>query len=240
MGHQEGSHASVRFARETCCSCVNVISLFFNSVISESQKKSHSMKLLWMRLCDSYFCTILLSVCVCVCVSARECVCVCMCVRTCQWCMCLFFNSQILDFIRHVDMVSLNHGSRWLFWLSHGFSIGHTVALMVLFFSFFFCLFVFFQGDFVFSFYLRVTVRCSAKTNLCPSLRDFCERCIQCFFNAVFSFVHPHLSFRQKTTVWVVKPTSSTATNGVPLSQCGVNIELGFSHYRTLLSPTLQ
>lgn len=84
-------------------------------------------------------------VCVCVCVSARECVCVCMCVRTCQWCMCLFFNSQILDFIRHVDMVSLNHGSRWLFWLSHGFSIGHTVALMVLFFSFFFLFVCFFS-----------------------------------------------------------------------------------------------
>lgn len=44
-----------------------------------TKKKSHSMKLLWMRLCDSYFCTILVSVCVCVCVSARVCVCVYVC-----------------------------------------------------------------------------------------------------------------------------------------------------------------
>lgn len=47
----------VYVARKTCCSCVSV-----TSVISESQK-SHSMKLLWMRLCDLYFCTI--PVCVC-------------------------------------------------------------------------------------------------------------------------------------------------------------------------------
>lgn len=80
---------------------------------------------------------------------------------------------QIFDFITHVD-VSDSVIVLAQPWVQHlGCSDG--------------CLFV--PPGFVFSFYLNVTASWSAKTNLC--LCDFCERCIQCFVNAVFfPFIH--------------------------------------------------
>ena len=101
--------------------------------------KSHSMKLLWMILCDLYFCTI--PVCLIVCVS----VCVCVC--------------EDMPMM-HVYFLQPNSVDK---------------ASLILCGSFFF---FFVRRDFVFSFYLNVTARWSAKTNLCPSLRDSCERCI--------------------------------------------------------------
>lgn len=167
--------------------CVNGISLLCNIQIT----KSHSMKFLWMRLCDLYFCTI------------PVCVCVCVWLSVCVWGhasdACFIFYSQILLML----CLSFCEPRQPLIVLAHGFSIGHRVALVFLSLLFsFFCL----EHDFVFSFYLNVTARWCAKTNLCPSLWDFCERCIKCFS----SFVHPHSSFRQKTTVWVVPRLQQT------------------------------
>lgn len=102
MGHQEGSHASVRFARETCCSCVNVISLFFNSVISESQKKKPQYEApvdetVWFiflhHTCE----------CVCVCVCQRESVCVCVYVWGHASDACVYF--LIAKFLISSDML---------------------------------------------------------------------------------------------------------------------------------------
>lgn len=63
-----------------------------------------------------------------------------------------------------------------------------------------------------------------AKTNLCPPLRDFCERCTKCSINAVyFSFVYSHFSFKDHCLSY-----STTATECL-LSQRGVHIEVDFS-----------
>lgn len=111
---------------------------------------------------------------------------------------------QIFDFIIHVDV-----SDSVIVLAQPGCSNG--------------CL-LFFPPDFLFSFYLNVTASWSAKTNLCP-LRDFCERCIQCFVNAVF--LHSS-TFVIQTTDHCLS-CSTTATNGVPLSQRGVNVELDSS-----------
>lgn len=98
----------------------------------EEKKKSHRMKLLWMRLCGLYFCTII-------------------CVRLNDYARvsghasdaCLFFYSQILDCIVHVDVVfsdSVSRGGPRLFWLSRGFGIGHGVALVVPFYLYVVCI----------------------------------------------------------------------------------------------------
>lgn len=63
-----------------------------------------------------------------------------------------------------------------------------------------------------------------AKTNLCPPLRDFCERCTKCSINAVyFSFVYSHFSFKDHCLSY-----STTATECL-LSQRGVHIQVDFS-----------
>lgn len=84
--------------------------------------------------------------------------------------------------------------------------------------------------------YLNVTAKWSAKTNLCPSLRHL-WKVHKMFFNAVLFFFHSS-TFVIQTKDHCLS-CSTTATNGVPLSQCGVNIELGFSHYWSLSSQTL-
>lgn len=98
MGHQEGLHASVfQFTRETCCLCVNVIYLQLCN-IRITKKKSHSVKLLWIWDCVIHIFAPYLWACVCVRVWEHA---------SDAWV--LFFNSQILDIIRHVDI--------WCFWL---------------------------------------------------------------------------------------------------------------------------
>lgn len=83
LGHRERLHAFLRLELFPCvCLCVNEWD-FFTLLIRESQK-CHSRKLLWTRLSDSYFCTILVSV--------------------CEWSMGLFCIAKYFDFIIHVDV----------------------------------------------------------------------------------------------------------------------------------------
>lgn len=166
--HRERLHAS--FRSELRCSCVRAWMGFLYSVTRESQQ-CHSRKLLWMRLSDSYFCTIPV------------------CLSECEDMPVkhgFILYCQIFDFFIHVDVSDsvIVFAQPWVQHWPQGCSNG--------------CLFLFFSPWFCIEIYLKVTASWRAKTNLCPSLRDFCERCIQCFVNAVFFFSFIHICHTDK------------------------------------------